>query len=106
MVLDGFGYAVVAMNESRLALLEALSPAAAYDLILTDYSMPGLNGLDLAREVLRARPRMPIVLMSGDTSGLDREQVWALGIRAILDKPFDAGTLGELVERVLENREP
>jgi CheY-like chemotaxis protein len=74
-----------------------------FDLVLTDYEMPGRNGLDLASDVRRASPWTRIVLMSGngvlESSGaLDTQQV-----DAYLHKPFTMAEVLSTVEQVMRS---
>ena len=69
--------------------------------VLTDLSMPTLNGLDLSRELLRLNPTLPIVLVSGHLEGTTRESARALGIREVLQKPTSLAVLATTLVRVL-----
>jgi CheY-like chemotaxis protein len=74
-----------------------------YDAIITDLSMPTMSGLQLADEIRKMRPDIPIILTSGYINTEDQEKAGRLGIRAILTKPVDAKellrTLAELFQR-------
>jgi CheY-like chemotaxis protein len=59
---EGFAVAEAASGEDALALLEA---DPAFDCVVTDYLMPGLNGVDLARRLRERHPRLPVMLLSG-----------------------------------------
>ncbi len=65
--------------------LEALrKDAAGYDLVLTDYNMPGLSGLDVAHEVRSIRADLPVVIASGFIDDALRSQAAAAGVRDLL----------------------
>ena len=61
-MLEGLGYRVAAYEDPRAALAGLQADPDAFDLLLTDFSMPGLSGLDLAREALKVRPGIPVVV--------------------------------------------
>ncbi|HEY8584206.1 MAG TPA: ATP-binding protein [Capillimicrobium sp.] len=82
-VLTGHGYAVVAAADAR----EALAVAERPDLLLTDVVMPGMPGNELAEELRRRWPGLPVLLMSGYTDEAD------LRGSGVLAKPFDAQAL-------------
>ncbi len=70
-------------------------------LVISDVMMPGVSGLDLAREIRKSRPRMPVIFMSGfvhesleTTEGLDP-------LPFFLEKPFTVASLGNMVVRAL-----
>jgi CheY-like chemotaxis protein len=69
------------------------------DLVLTDVEMPGMNGLELAREIRARDPRLPIVYMSGFVGDHEGEAVTP---NDTLMKPFDFAVLIERVRAALE----
>jgi DNA-binding NtrC family response regulator len=72
-----------------------------YALLITDFKMPGLNGLDLARAVQRTSPDTQIVLMSGLRDEALRETTEILDLAGFLEKPFTMAEVRELVQRAL-----
>ena len=73
----------------------------AFDLVVTDYSMPGMGGLDLAKALLGVRPELPIVLVTGFMEELPIELLRAAGIRRLLTKPHTTNELGTAIHEVL-----
>ncbi|MGE3177844.1 MAG: ATP-binding protein, partial [Vicinamibacterales bacterium] len=71
-----------------------------FDVIVTDCHMPGMSGLDVAREIARLRADLPVVLISG-FSDHKEEDVRAAGIRYRLDKPFSAHELDLILRRAI-----
>ncbi len=59
------------------------------DLMLVDYSMPGMNGLELAQAVLARQPHLPALLYTGNSEGIDEDMATAAGLRGLLRKPLD-----------------
>jgi two-component system, cell cycle sensor histidine kinase and response regulator CckA len=90
---------VVALETFRLQLEEK-----PYDLVITDMTMPYLTGLDLARELRRRRPALPIVLCTGFSEKIDDEKAKSLGIQGLLMKPFILRELAELIRKVLNEK--
>ncbi|MEQ8454963.1 MAG: ATP-binding protein [Sandaracinaceae bacterium] len=101
-VLSTHGYRVRTCGEPReaLSILEADTESMAVDLLITDVALPGMNGVELARQALRFRPNLPVILMSGYTKGivLGRE---TSDIR-FLEKPFSTPTLLSAVSDALQ----
>lgn len=77
----------------------ALAAEHAPDVILLDYVMPGLTGMEVVEE-LRKNPlteKIPVVFLTGRTDVADVEQLEALGIKGVVEKPFDTTTFAERV---------
>jgi signal transduction histidine kinase/CheY-like chemotaxis protein len=89
-MLEDMG-AIVAEAGSGADALLLLRTGPTIDLVLADLTMPGMSGLDLARDIVAWAPDMPVVLMSG--YGAERVGPDPDGIRAALQKPFRTGDL-------------
>lgn len=70
-----------------------------FDLVLTDYSMPGMSGVMLTEALRQLRPDMPVVMLSGFLRGAEREAAERAGIREFLQKPVAPDGLVAAVER-------
>ena len=104
-MLKYLGYHVTSFS-SPVAALQAFRAAPDdFDLVITDQTMPGLLGTELATELLQVRPSLPIVLCSGYSSLLSREKVLDAGIRAFLSKPLSIHQLAIEVRKVLSEGE-
>ena len=90
--LEGQGFEVRLASDGPTGL--AAFNAEPFDLILVDFQMPGLTGLEMATEVRRTNPQIPIALITGIAGTLEAEAVAQAGITRIFPKPFD---LNELV---------
>jgi CheY-like chemotaxis protein len=87
--LSLLGYRVTAFTESLEALKEFLTHPDAFDLILSDQTMPGFSGAELAKQVKKTRPSIPIIIMTGFSEILTPEKVQELGLHALMSKPLD-----------------
>ena len=100
-VLIRAGHEVTAIKDSRVALALFREDPGAFDLLVTDLTMPHLPGLQLATEVTSLRPDLPVIMITGVSDKYD----WELGprqvITAVIRKPFDQDTLCGKVETVL-----
>jgi len=74
-----------------------------FDLLITDFNMPKMNGLELIQKVRKGSSKMPIILMSGDFSSFIKKKAKKLGVEAFIDKPFSQVTLFEDVVSGLLN---
>ncbi len=102
-MLEYLGYAVTSFTDSREALDSFRKNPDFYDIIITDMTMPGMTGDALARRVHSLRPGLPILLCTGYSRSISREQAKTLGIQEFLMKPPTIGELARTVQRSLKN---
>ncbi len=95
------GYEVKGFNEPLAALESIAADPLGCDLLITDYSMPGMSGLALARSALLISTELPVLLMTGGTESLARENLAAAGVHRVLMKPFTATELASNVQALL-----
>jgi CheY-like chemotaxis protein len=99
--LSRLGYEVVATTSSLQALDLFRKEPDKFDLVITDYTMPDLTGLDLAVELLKVRATIPIILCTGHSKAVSQEHAEAAGIKAFLMKPLAKQELARTVRQVL-----
>jgi len=100
--LEALGYAVTGTTDPARALQDFRSRPTDFDLVVTDLSMPGMSGLQLARALHSIRPGLPIVMTSGYVRPDQQEAARAAGVRELILKPDTADELGRVLERVLQ----
>jgi two-component system, cell cycle sensor histidine kinase and response regulator CckA len=100
--LRELGYTVHGKTKSKDALVEFTSNSAEYDLVITDYSMPVMTGIELAKEIYKKRPELPVILCTGYSDAILEKQARKLGVRALVNKPIRTKDLPEVVRRVLD----
>jgi len=103
-VLENLGYRVTGHTSSREALEMVRRQPEKFDLVITDFIMPQMNGIELAQELSRLRPDMPIILYTAIRKAVSAEKAKKLGIKDYLLKPVTAGELGRAIRRVLDSR--
>lgn len=101
-MLRGLGYSVTVCLSSEDALEAVQRDAWAFDLVITDQTMPRMTGMDLARKMLRIRPGMPIILCTGYSNLVDKESARANGIKGFALKPLTRQTLAVLIRDALK----
>ena len=100
--LEVCGYDVAVFTDS-LEAFEAFSERPeAFSLLVTDFSMPGWTGAELARAVQAVAPRMPIVIVSGHGELIDRQELGDLRNPELLAKPVHFGDFTRTVRRALD----
>jgi len=100
-MLERLGYRVTTANGGSAALEFIRNQPTAYDCIVTDFTMPDMSGIALARECRALAPAMPIILMSGYCGVLTPESLRAQGIQELILKPFTPHVIAEALRRVL-----
>jgi len=96
------GYEVTGKTNSKEALEIFRLEPEKFTLIITDYTMPYMTGIDLAREVTKINPSLPVILCTGFNDSITLDKVSAFGIREILFKPVNLNTLGETIHNILK----
>ncbi|MCY7305871.1 MAG: response regulator [Rhodoferax sp.] len=100
-LLPRVGFRVTCFQNAELALEALRSQPDRFDIVITDFNMPRQSGLDVAREVSRIHPGLPVVITSGDiTEDLIAEAAEA-GVRGMFNKARTVEDLGHLTLRAL-----
>ena len=99
--LAELGYEPTGFDSSVDALQAFSADPRRFDLVLTDETMPDLSGTELAREIRRLRPDIPIVLMSGYSGAQLTERAHAVGVSDVLRKPLVSRNIAEPLARAL-----
>jgi len=88
---------IVACADAEKALEEFR--ANSFDLVITDVSLPVMSGIELARNLLRLKPDLPIIIASGYSLDFGLEN-WGANVRAII-KPFEATEIEALIRALI-----
>jgi len=105
-MLGRLGYRVQAFARSTEALEAFQADPGAFDLLITDMTMPEMTGDELARRVMALRPDMPVILCTGYSERITEETASALGIRGFVMKPVVISELALLLRKVLDAGPP
>ena len=100
LVQEGMTVQCVESGESALAELKQNT----FDLMITDYDMPGLDGLSLTRQVSVIALDMPVILITGNISSEIPHMAKQAGIAKVLAKPFSSEALLETIRGVAGTR--
>ena len=102
--LERFGYTVTAVRDSREALNIFSSDPSQFDLVITDHTMPGITGVQFAKELLKIKPDIPIILCTGHSETVSPDIAREAGIMEYLMKPLAKQELAEAIRRVLDKK--
>ncbi len=101
--LRGLGYRVVAETVGRHALCTYLKDPYAFDLVISDQTMPGMKGTELYKKIQSVRPELPFILSTGFSETVTRESALAMGIRELIMKPYLKEELAVAVRNALDS---
>jgi CheY-like chemotaxis protein len=101
-MLERLGYRVTVETNSIEALKIIQSQPDRFDLVITDQTMPGMTGGDLARRLLQIRPELPIILCTGFSNQISEEKARIYGIKGYAMKPLTKKDLAALIRKVLD----
>jgi CheY-like chemotaxis protein len=95
------GYRVSTFEDPREALVRLRIGPADVDLVVTDFNMPGLSGLEVAGELAALRPELPVVISSGYVTEALLDAAGRIGVRSVMQKEFTLEQLPALLRKLL-----
>lgn len=90
------------INNSESAWSEFAKDSQAFDIVITDQTMPNLSGLELARRIRAKRDDIPVILCSGNNEMVDEKAAAELGISRFLNKPLRLENLTSVISELTE----
>jgi len=102
-ILEDLGYKIETRTSSDDALKAFKARSDKYDLVITDFTMPGMTGDTLALEIKKIRSNIPIILCTGFSNKMTNENSARMGIQRILMKPLNLVDLATSIRDVLDN---
>ena len=100
-LLTRLGLRVTCFQDARQALDALHAAPRGFDLVITDFNMPRLSGLDVAREVARLHPGLPVIITSGSLTDDLCTQAAQAGVRGLFNKERTLEELGDEALRLL-----
>ena len=100
-LLERIGYHVTGFTSAESALEAVRKDPTRFNLAITDFNMPGISGIQVAKLLRMIRPDLPVILSSGNISDDLRESAVRAGVGRVLNKPCTAQELAETVHRCL-----
>ena len=102
LILETAGYEVITTERSDEAARWLAEPDRPFDLLVTDIRMGPIDGMELLRLAKRARPSLPVIMVTAYASEEAREEARRLGAGAYLGKPFSVAELLATIARELK----
>jgi signal transduction histidine kinase/ligand-binding sensor domain-containing protein/CheY-like chemotaxis protein len=104
-MLERLGYEVEGISNPLNALEFFRLEPDRFQLIISDLTMPHMTGIQLAEEIKKIKPHIPVIICSGYSASLTGEQINALGIGDFIMKPVIKSELAQVVRKVLDRRQ-
>ena len=104
VLLQRAGYSVTCVHSAQQALDLVRAQPRGFELVVTDYNMPGMSGVALAEALALAAPGLPVVIASGYVTEALEAQAHAAGVRAVLFKEYAFERLVGIVHAILGSR--
>lgn len=104
-LLKKLGYQVKGVTDANTALALFSQDPRAYDLVITDMTMPHMTGLELTQKFLEIRPDLPVILCTGYSDAVTEEGAKAAGVRQFVMKPVVMGELARAIRQALKPTE-
>jgi two-component system cell cycle sensor histidine kinase/response regulator CckA len=101
-MLERLGYRVAEYASSFDALKAFKAGPSAFDLVISDLSMPNLTGDQLAHKLIAIRPDIPIIICTGFSERIDQEKAASIGVSGFLMKPIIKAEMAKIVRKVLD----
>jgi DNA-binding response OmpR family regulator len=103
-VLERLGYQVITETTAEAALETFISHSARLDLVILDFALAEMTGLELAKQMKEYRDEVPIVMATGFSGAVDRSEIEAVGIKKLISKPLTSREVGETIRDILNDR--
>jgi PAS domain S-box-containing protein len=100
-MLQRLGYRVVGESNARAALAAVTADPRHFDVVITDFALPDVTGVEMVRALRRIRADLPIIVTSGMIDPDDADAVRQLGVRELLLKPSKPEELSAVIQRTL-----
>ncbi len=101
-MLNRLGYKVTTRVNSHEALNAFKANPHNFDLVVTDMTMPGMTGYQLAQEILSVRSDIPIIICTGFSEQINKSQAEMIGVKSFLMKPVIKSNMAQVVRKVLD----
>ncbi|HYG21262.1 MAG TPA: PAS domain S-box protein [Verrucomicrobiae bacterium] len=103
-ILERLGYSVTVELDPGRAIARFCQAPEKFAMVMTDLTMPGMTGADVAAAVLRCKPEVKVIVSTGYSTPASRELLEQCGVRDFIMKPVSAETLASIVRNVFDRR--
>ncbi|BHH85942.1 transporter substrate-binding domain-containing protein [Desulforhopalus sp. 52FAK] len=101
-LIKTMGYQVTVAVNGQAALEQFVEQPEAFDLVITDQTMPKLTGVELTKKLREIRPDLPVILCTGYSSLIDQEKAESMGVSGFILKPFSRREIGQMIRKLCD----
>ena len=102
-MIERLGYKLTARTSSIEALDAFRANPGGFDLVITDFTMPNMTGMELAKALFKLRSDIPVILCTGYSEHINENKAKAIGVRAFLMKPVALSEIANTIRKVLDD---
>ena len=103
-MLERMGYNVTSISDSSQALQIFRKEPQAFDVVISDQTMPGMSGVQLTKELRNISPGIPIIICTGYSDTINREKTIKMGINGFIEKPFLQNDISIVIKQALNKK--
>ena len=103
-LFSDYGYTVDVFNSPEKALKAVGKDSKRYDVVVTDFQMPQMNGLEFAEKVKNINNKIAIIISSGNIASIPEDQAKKVELHAIVQKPFDDDKLAQIIQDAINKK--
>ncbi|MBI5814344.1 MAG: PAS domain S-box protein [Nitrospinae bacterium] len=100
-MLTRLGYKVTAVSRPKDALELFRKSPEEFDALVTDQTMPGMTGVELAAGIMKIRPGFPVALCTGFSDSVSADKAREIGVREFMMKPYGTNQFAEAMRRLM-----
>ncbi len=104
-ILQQLGYSVTIRTSSIEALEVFRAKSDQFDIVITDQTMPNMTGDQLAKELLKIRPNIPIILCTGYSQIISPKKAYNIGIKGFIMKPYVMKDIAAAIRKIMDKNE-
>lgn len=104
LLLNHQGYLVTPASSSKEAITKIKENPDGFNALLTDYSMPFINGIELAKFIKELSVDIPVILYTGKIDHIDETQIGQIGISEVAKKPCKIDELDSIIKRAINKK--
>ncbi len=101
-MLEDLGYQVTVAASGEEGLAKFKASPDGFQVVVSDQTMPGMSGAEMAVEILKLKPELPIILCTGYSSTISPDKAKALGIRDFVMKPLSGRDLAKMIRAIID----
>jgi CheY-like chemotaxis protein len=105
-MLNRLGCRVTAVADAFAAMTVFSKDPQMFDVVITDQTMPGMTGFELAKKILSIREDIPVILCTGYSEAVSRDSAGEVGIREFVMKPITRDEMAQAIRRALKKEKP